>query len=111
LGSVQSASSGDQFEVVTEALRRHAEDVDAIAAEVEVARAAAAHLELGRDAYGKLAVCQLIVALLDPLQATEVDALTASVDGLRRSADAVRTAARRYDSTDRSVATAFGGRT
>jgi hypothetical protein len=66
-----------QFEVGSDALRRHAGAVDAIADGVETARSAGAQAQMGRNAYGKLPVCQLIAVLLDPVQQHGVDALAA----------------------------------
>ncbi|NJC70962.1 ESX-1 secretion-associated protein [Planosporangium thailandense] len=91
---------GGQFEVVADALRQHANAVEAIADHIETARAAGAQVRLGRGAYGMLPVCQMISMLLDPIQQRGVDALAAARDALHGSADAVRTAATRYDATD-----------
>jgi hypothetical protein len=99
--------AGEQFEVVADALRKHAGSVDAIADRVETARSARAQAQLGRDAYGKLPVCQMIAGLLDPVQQYGVDALAAAVDALQGSAGALRTAATRYDTGDASVRAAF----
>lgn len=92
--------SGGQFEVVADALRAHARSVETVADRIETARAAGASVRLGRGAYGTLPVCQLIAALLDPVQQGGVDALAAAVDALHGAAGAVRAAAIHYDTAD-----------
>jgi hypothetical protein len=99
--------AGDGFDVVADALRTHAGSIDTVADEVATAKAAGAQVKLGHDAYGKLPTCQMIAALLDPIQGYGVDALGAAVDVLQSSADALRRAASGYDSTDASVQDAF----
>jgi uncharacterized protein YukE len=99
--------SGDGFNVVAGALRAHASSVDAVADQVATAKAAGAQVKMGHDAYGKLPTCQMIAALLDPIQGYGVDALGAAVDALQSSADALRTAASGYDTTDASVHDTF----
>jgi uncharacterized protein YukE len=99
--------AGDGFNVVADALRAHAGSVDTVADQVATAKAAGAQVKLGHDAYGKLPICQMIAALLDPIQGYGVDALAAAVDALQSSADALREAATGYDTTDGAVQDTF----
>jgi hypothetical protein len=99
--------AGDGFNVVTDALRTHAGSVDTVADQVATAKAAGAQVRMGHDAYGKLPTCQMIAALLDPIQGYGVDALGAAVDALQGSAGALRAAASGYDGTDTGVEGTF----
>jgi uncharacterized protein YukE len=101
--------SGDGFDVVADALRTHAGSVDDVADRVATAKAAGAQVKMGHDAYGKLPTCQMIAALLDPIQGYGVDALGGAVEALRSSADALRAAASGYDTTDAAVQDTFHG--
>lgn len=102
--------AGDGFNVAADALRTHAGSVDIVADQVATARAAGAQVKLGHDAYGKLPTCQMIAALLDPIQGYGVDALAAAVDALQSSADALRATASGYDTTDAAVQDTFQSR-
>jgi excreted virulence factor EspC (type VII ESX diderm) len=102
-------AGGNVFGVQADALLGHASAVDAVADKLRTARAAGAHVTIGRGAYGKLPPCQLIASLVDPIQGYGVDALAAAADGLTTTADALRTAARRYLSTDDGVRQRFHG--
>ncbi|WP_250034259.1 type VII secretion target [Paractinoplanes maris] len=99
------AESG--FEVQADAVGRQAATVDEVAEQVIQGRSAASAVTIGRDAYGFL--CQLIPALLDPLQEATVDALQEAADSLQRSADDLRTTARAYTGSDERTAGAFRG--
>jgi len=98
--------SGAGFEVQAPALTGHAATVDQLADAVEQARSAAASVQLGRHAYGRL--CQLVPTLLDPIQASTVTALGDAVRALQQSADDLRAVAGRYEDTDRHAADRFG---
>lgn len=103
----------ENLDVVPAELRTHAGSVDGVASAVDEARAAGTTVKLGRDAYGKL--CQLIPALLDPIQQMGIDALAEAVTALQSTADRLRTAAGDYTGTDDAAAGRFtgngGGRT
>ncbi len=98
--------TGEHVEVTASALIGHAAAVDRVADAVDQRRAAGAHVQLGREAYGQL--CQMVPMLLDPIQQIGVDALAGAVDALRESADTLRTAAREYDRADGAAAQRFG---
>lgn len=85
-----------------DAVRRHAASVDGVARDVDLARAATASVQLGREAYGKL--CQFLPTLLEPVAGAAVDALTESVASLQETATNLRTTADRAQSTDRTAA-------
>jgi hypothetical protein len=102
-------AGGNVFGVQADALLGHAGAVDAVADKLRTARAAGAQIRIGRGAYGKLPPCQMIAALIDPIQGYGVDALAAAADGLATTADALRAAAARYVSTDTAVRQRFDG--
>ncbi|MGW0434072.1 type VII secretion target [Micromonospora sp. NPDC003197] len=95
------------FEVDQGALLRHAGSVDTVAQEVQIARSAAAHVQMGRDAYGRLPICQALAGFLEPIQGQALNTLVAAVDALNSTADALRSAAGHYGDTDTEVARAF----
>ncbi|MEV4754690.1 type VII secretion target [Micromonospora sp. NPDC049559] len=102
-----SGSQADGLQVTTADLVAHAASVDDVADRMGLGRSAAAGVRLGRDAYGQL--CQLIPALLDPIQSSGVDALAASVDALRETAEALRLTAGDYRTVDTGVSGRFDG--
>ncbi|MEH0819836.1 MULTISPECIES: type VII secretion target [unclassified Micromonospora] len=93
------------FEVDSQTVRAHSGTVDGVADEVDQCRRAAASVQLGRDAYGRL--CQLIPSLIDPIQQATIDTLNGATDALQRAADDLRFTAREYESGDQAVATRF----
>ena len=95
------------FQAQADAIVRHAATVDDVAARVGDGRGAAGAVSLGRDAYGKL--CSLIPALLDPIQASVIDALGEATDALQGAADDLRATARDYTGADRRTADDFHG--
>jgi hypothetical protein len=91
--------AGDSgFAVQAHALIKHAGTVDEVISQVEQAHSAAATVRMGREAYGIL--CQLIPAMLDPIQDLTIAALREAADALQRSADALRATARDYTGSD-----------
>lgn len=94
------------FEVESQALRTHSGTVDGVADAVDQCRRAAASVQLGREAYGRL--CQLIPFLLNPIQEATTDALGDAALELQRAADDLRVVASRYDSGDQTAAALFG---
>ena len=97
------------FQVQADAITRHATTVDEVSAQVAQGRAAAAAVNLGRDAYGIL--CSAIPGLLEPVQESVISALQESSDALQSAADDLRTTARDYTGSDQRTADDFGGRT
>ncbi|WBB82215.1 type VII secretion target [Micromonospora sp. WMMD882] len=92
--------------VPPEALTRHARDLDAIAAGVGRAVAAAGQVRLGGEAYGRL--CAGFPTLLAPLHTRAEEALRQARDALDDSARSVRAADDRYTQTDSHAADRFG---
>lgn len=99
----------DEIRVVGEAILKHAGSVTGVADAVALGRDAATHVEMGREAYGKLPICQMIPTLLDPIQGRAVDSLRAAVEALNEAAEGLRKAAEEYGATDRSVAAKYNG--
>jgi len=99
----------DELSVVGEAILKHAASVDRIGDAVAQGRDAAVYIEMGREAYGKLPICQMIPTLLDPIQGMAVDSLREAVDALGEAADGLRAAAEEYGATDLSVAARYDG--
>ena len=93
------------FEVDGQVLRAHSGTVDGVADDVDQCRRAAASVQLGRDAYGRL--CQLIPSLIDPIQQSTIDTLNEATDALQRTADGLRLTARAYEGGDQAVAARF----
>ena len=80
--------------------------VEDVAEDVNQGRAAAGAITMGRGAYGVL--CQLIPALLEPVQDSVIDSLRVAADSLHDSALELRAAAYEYSNTDRHSADLFG---
>lgn len=105
---VERPVTGEQgFAVQAQALNTHAGTIEQVADAVRQGRSAAASVQMGREAYGRL--CQLIPSLLDPVQDAAVSTLADAVEALHRSADDLRTIAGRYTTGDERVADLFGG--
>lgn len=98
-----SAENG--FEVQAAALTTHADTVDDVATQVAQGRSAGASVRLGRNAYGVL--CQIIPALLDPIQEQTIAAMRTAADSLQSVADDLRVVARAYPSSDHETAQSF----
>jgi hypothetical protein len=95
----------DVFAVRPDELIRHAGATDAVADAVELAARAGESVLLGAKAYGQL--CQLVPALIDPIQRDTVGALRDSAVALRSAGDGVRAVARSYVATDQRSADSF----
>lgn len=95
------------FAVDVWTLRAHASAVDESADSVDGCRRAAATVELGRAAYGRL--CQVIPHLLESVQESIVDSLEETACQMQRAADALRAVAGQYDQGDQRAASRFGG--
>ncbi|WP_165435784.1 hypothetical protein [Micromonospora violae] len=95
------------FEVTATALTGHARSVGRIAAEVGTAHDAAAHVQVGADAYGQLPVCRAIPFLLDFLQEPAVQALAAAQEALLSAARALEDTVDSYHRTEAKVSASF----
>jgi hypothetical protein len=98
-----AADSG--FEVQADAILRHAATVDEVSAGVAQGRAAAGTVSLGHGAYGLL--CQIVPALLEPVQESTITALGEAADALRNAAEDLRATARDYIGSDQRTAGGF----
>ena len=94
-------------EVSPEALHAHAGTVARIAADVDQARGAAAHVTMGREAYGVL--CQFLPGMFEQTQSAAVDALRDTAAALDDTAAGLRAAARDYTHTDAAAAGGLSG--
>lgn len=97
----------DGFQMPPRAVTAHAGAVDQVADGMERGRAAAAHVQLGGDAYGKL--CAFLPGLIDVLADPAVDALTECTAALRETAANLRTTAAATESTDQAAAGRIAG--
>jgi uncharacterized protein YukE len=88
----------EQYEVLTEALTRHAGAVDRTADQVAQAAAAGRQMSLPSDAYGTL--CVDLPMMLNPLQELASTALMACVNHLSHTADGIRETAWDYAAVD-----------
>jgi uncharacterized protein YukE len=87
----------DQYEVLTEALREHAKNVHGVADRVAQA-AEAAQVSLPVDAYG--AYCQILPAVLNPLQDLGAAALGSCARSLATTATKIKDTAEDYAAVD-----------
>ncbi|MEV6601463.1 type VII secretion target [Actinoplanes sp. NPDC051346] len=91
---------GDGFQISPAAVAAHAGAVDQVADGMELGRAAAAQVQLGGEAYGKL--CAFLPGLIDRLADPTVDALTECAAALRETAVDLRSAATSTEATDQA---------
>lgn len=69
---------------------------------MQLGRSAAAHVQLGHEAYGK--ICAFLPGLIDPVADATVRALAESASALRETATNLRSAASGADASDRAAA-------
>jgi uncharacterized protein YukE len=93
-----TTGGGKEYEVLVPALTAHASTVDSVAEQVRAGQSAATSVQLGAGAYGLL--CQVVPALIAPLQAGSAEALGEAATALHTMADAVRSTAERYRIAD-----------
>lgn len=86
------------YEVLTAALAEHAGKVDALRGRLGQATDAAREVSLPTDAYG--VCCQLLPAMLNPLQHSGVGALEGSAQRLSTTTANIKSTAREYAETD-----------
>ncbi|HEY6424639.1 MAG TPA: type VII secretion target [Pseudonocardiaceae bacterium] len=97
----------DQYEVLTEALREHAKKIDGFADRLAQAVDAAREMSLPTDAYGQL--CQMLPAMLNPLQDIGVTALDSGARRLDTTATNVKDTAEDYARVDDDNALSLRG--
>ena len=90
------------FQVDSASLVSHAGEVDAIGDGLTSAAQAAQTIQTGTGTYGQL--CQFVAALLNGLQQSMVDGMTTAAGSAHDTADALRSVATSYDSTDGGAA-------
>ncbi|MGH3673430.1 MAG: type VII secretion target [Pseudonocardiaceae bacterium] len=91
-------SHSDGYQVLTVALAEHARNVDALCGRLGQAVDAAREVSLPTDAYGVF--CQLLPAVLNPLQHSGASALESSTQRLSTTAANIKGTARDYAETD-----------
>ena len=96
-GGTSDGHSGG-YEVLTAALAGHAGNVGSLCERLDQAVDAAREVSLPTDAYGVF--CQLLPALLNPLQHSGVGALESTAQRLSTTADSIKGTARDYAATD-----------
>jgi hypothetical protein len=92
------------FEVEPDDLVAHASHLDGLVQRLETA-VSAADTALSTGAYGLL--CAFLPPIVNPTGEQAKDTLSASVEGVRTSADNVRTTAKSYLESDQSNAEPF----
>jgi hypothetical protein len=98
---------GSGYEVVTEALVGHATTLGRVQDQLELALDAAQQVSMPRGAYG--VICQFFPPMIDPIEQGGVQALSASVQGMGDTINAVNATARNYDTVDTVNASTFDG--
>ncbi|TVT26314.1 ESX-1 secretion-associated protein [Amycolatopsis rhizosphaerae] len=94
------------FTVVPDELRAHASHLDGLVDRLDTAVAAANQVAMDDKAYGVL--CAFLPPIVRAVtQNDATDALKAAVDGMKTTADNVRTAAGSYDEQDQTNAAPF----
>ncbi|MEV4754646.1 type VII secretion target [Micromonospora sp. NPDC049559] len=88
-------------------VRKHAGSVDHASSGADLARSAAAQVQLGNEAYGLL--CQFVPALIDAVANSAVNAFSASAAALTETAGKLRTAAGGHEATDHGAGTRVSG--
>jgi hypothetical protein len=91
-----------QFQVSTSDLVSHAAEVDRIGDGLDIAKQAGATVHIDSIAYGQL--CQFVPALLNGLQTQLIDGMGSAVTAAHDTADALRSTAAGYDTSDGNAA-------
>lgn len=91
-----------QVQVNSADLVAHAGQVDGIGAGLTVAQQAGAAVQTDPGAYGQL--CQFVPALLNVLQSQVIDGIATAATSVHDTADALRSVAAAYDSSDSNAA-------
>lgn len=94
--------SEGQFRVKSFDLVSHASQVDGIGDGLDTAKLAGEAVRVDLGAYGQL--CQFVPALLNGLQTTLIDGIGRAVTAAHDTAEALRSTAADYDSTDGNAA-------
>ena len=96
----------DVLRMPVAAVAGHAGSVDQAADGMELGRSAAAQVQLGGEAYGK--ICAFLPGLIEPLGETAVSALAEAASSLRETAANLRTSAGDAAATDQGAAHRVG---
>jgi Excreted virulence factor EspC, type VII ESX diderm len=93
------------YQVITEALVGHATNLGRVHDQLATALGAAQQVSMPRDAYG--VICQFFPPMIDPIEQSGVDALSAGVQSVTDTAGAVNQTARDYDAVETTNASSF----
>lgn len=91
-----------QVQVNSTDLLAHAGQMDAVADGLTTAEQAGAAVRTGAGAYGQL--CQFVPALLNVLQSQVIDGIATAASSVHGTAEALRSVAAAYDSSDAHAA-------
>ncbi|GAA1688463.1 hypothetical protein GCM10009830_40090 [Glycomyces endophyticus] len=92
----------DRFEVVTDDLRGHAANIDAVRARFDAVLSAIDTIAQDGEAYG--IICQFLPPILSGRQDEQKELTTLAQENLELLAEAVRSTADDYDAADQAVA-------
>lgn len=95
------------YEVITEALVGHATALGRVHDQLATALDAARQVSMPRDAYG--VICQFFPPMIDPIEQSGVDALSACEQSMSDTITSVRATASDYDAVETANATSFNG--
>ena len=97
----------EQFGVTPEALATHGAGLEAVRSALAQALDAARTVSLPGDAYG--VICQFFPPLVDPVEASGMDALAAGVQALERTISGIAATAQEYQRVEDGNRGSFGG--
>ncbi|WP_018681706.1 type VII secretion target [Actinokineospora enzanensis] len=97
----------DGFDVITEALAKHARSLDGVRERLGTALSAAREVSMDNDAYGVLG--RPFAWLLDPFESLGTDMISQAEDTVTTHAEGMRSVQRSYDGTEDANADAFRG--
>ncbi|GAA2319231.1 type VII secretion target [Glycomyces scopariae] len=95
----------DQFEVVTDDLRTHAANIDAVRERFGAVLSAMETISQDNEAYG--IICQFLPPVLEGRQDEQKELTTMAQENLEMLAEALRSTADDYDAVDEGVASSY----
>ncbi len=95
----------DGYQVVVDALVGHATSLGRVQDQLNTALDAAQQVSMPRDAYG--VICQFFPPMIDPIEASGVNALSTSVQTMQDTITAVNATARDYDTVETTNTSTF----
>jgi hypothetical protein len=95
------------YQVITDALVGHATALGRIQDQVATALDAAQQVSMPRDAYG--VICQFFPPMIDPIEQSGVDTLSACVQAIADTITAVNQTTRDYDAVETTNTNSLSG--